>query len=611
MSVAASRKHLVWRGVRESLRFGLPLAWGANRRLCLWMLLSTAGAAVAGPLLVVALGASVSAIQASLEAGTSDAGALNRWIAIAAGLSLLVATTEEVRKYVRRRLEDEVQLRVDSRLIWHIAGLDVATLEDAATQDALNRASLHPGRSVLALLLGIVESVSSGFQALAYLGLLLWIEPVWSLLLVGAALPHVASRWSLSRRNHETIRSRTTARRWGAYYSEILRDHRIVPELKVMRLAPLLARRFEESVATVLKASRRIYRIQAVSHLLSTTVSIAAVLVIVAMVGRGAMSGAITLGSFVAYWTAAWRMRSVIARLSDAVSMLFDGHFELVNVRDVLNLRTKTPAGGRVRNSVQGRIELRHLTFRYPDAAEPTVDDVSAVIEPGECVALVGPNGAGKTTLAKLIARLYEPSGGAVLIDGVDVREWDLAELHRQMSVVFQETARIEATLGENIAFGDWERLLDQPELITPVAERTGFQHIADDLAAGYRTHIGRRFGNVDLSGGQWRQLAVTRALANDPALIILDEPTANLDVYAEERFYRSIRELLRGRTSILISHRFTTLRQADRLLVLNAGRLVEQGSHEELLANNGVYASMYQSFTARLTGSESRPEAA
>jgi ATP-binding cassette subfamily B protein len=601
MAVAASKQHLVWRGIRESLRFGLPLAWGANRTLCLWLLISTAASAIAGPLLVVVLGASVGEIQTALASGTSDAGALTRWIAIAAGLSLLVATTEEVRRYVRRRLEDEVQLRVDSRLIWHVAGLDVATLEDAATQDALNRASIHPGRSVLALLLGIVESASSGFQAVAYLGLLLWIEPVWSLLLVGAALPHVASRWSLSRSNHETIRSRTTARRWGAYYSEILRDHRFVPELKVMRLAPLLARRFEASVTTVLKASRRIYRMQAVAHLLSTAVSIAAVLVIVTMVGRGAMSGAITLGSFVAYWTAAWRMRSVIARLSDAVSTFFDGHFELVNIRDVLNLQAKIPAGGRVRKRVQGRIELCHLTFRYPGAAEPTIDNLSAVIEPGECVALVGPNGAGKTTLAKLIARLYEPSDGAVMIDGVDSRDWDLAELHRQMSVVFQETARIEATLGENIAFGDWERLLDRPELVPTAAGRTGFHHVAEELPDGYRTHIGRRFGNVDLSGGQWRQLAVTRGLANDPALIILDEPTANLDVYAEERFYRSIRELLRGRTSVLISHRFTTLRQADRLLVLNAGRLVEQGSHEELLANNGLYASMFQSFTARL----------
>jgi ATP-binding cassette subfamily B protein len=170
------------------------------------------------------------------------------------------------------------------------------------------------------------------------------------------------------------------------------------------------------------------------------------------------------------------------------------------------------------------------------------------------------------------------------------------------MSVVFQDPARFEATAAENIAFGDWERLLSAPDLVREVARRTGFHDGIEELPEGYATHIGRQFGRVDLSGGQWRQLAVTRGLANNPALIILDEPTANLDAYAEERFFRSIREMLAGRTSILISHRFSTLRLADRLLVLDGGRLVEQGSHEELVRRNGLYASMYRAFSARLT---------
>jgi ATP-binding cassette subfamily B protein len=314
----------------------------------------------------------------------------------------------------------------------------------------------------------------------------------------------------------------------------------------------------------------------------------------------------------VAYWTAAWRMRAVIGHLSDAVSMTLDAHFELVNIREVLSLKPTSPVAGAVRGPLQGRIELRNLTFHYAASDVPAIDDVSAIIEPGECVALVGPNGAGKTTLAKLIARLYEPSRGSVLIDDVDLREWDLTDLHRQISVVFQEPARFEATVAENIAFGDWERLLSAPDLVREVARRTGFHDSVEELPEGYKTHIGRQFGRVDLSGGQWRQLAVTRGLANNPALIILDEPTANLDACAEERFFRSIREMLAGRTSILISHRFSTLRLADRLLVLDGGRLVEQGSHHELVRRNGLYASMYRAFSARVTGdAESRADAA
>ena len=593
-----------WRQFREGLRFGWPLAWHANRRLCIWMISVSAAAAIAGPLLVLVLGASVSEIERSIDnAGSSGTLSLTGWIVLAAGLSLTVATTDELRRYFRRRLEDEIQLGVDSRIISHVAALDLATLEDPSTQDALQRATVHPGQSVLALLLGMIDSVSGAYQTIVFLGFLLWIEPVWSLLLLGAALPQVLTRWYVSRANHVTQRARATANRWGAYYRELLQNHRVAAELKVMRLAPLLAERFAENVSSVMLASRRIYRIRAVTHLASTAVSIASVLVIVAMVGRRAMAQEIELGMFVAFWTAAWRMRSVIGQFSDAASRVLDAHFQLSNIRDVLSLKPAIPGEGGTCEPLKAHIELRNVTFRYPTAVAPAIDDVTAVIRPGECIGLVGPNGAGKTTLAKLIARLYEPSAGAVLMDGVDLRDRDLADLHRRISVVFQEPVRFEATVADNIAFGDWERLLQRPDLVEDVARRTGFHDHVVGLPEGYDTHVGRQFGRVDLSGGQWRQLAVARGLANDPALIVLDEPTANLDAYAEERFFQSIRKLLAGPTSILISHRFSTLRLADRLLVLDGGRLVEQGSHEELLELDGLYASMYRAFSARLHG--------
>lgn len=596
-------RFVAWRHVRDSLRFGLPLAWSSNRRLCIALGVSSLASAVAGPLLVLVLGGAVREIQTALEARTSQSGDLARWIVIAAVLSLSAATADEIRRYVRRRLEDEIQLRVDCRLIWHVAGLNVATLEEPATQDALQRATLNPGHAVLAMLLGLIDAVSNGLQAIVFLVLLLWIEPFWSLLLLGAAVPHLAARWYVSRASHQSIRKRATAKRWGAYYREILQNHRFIPEIKVMRLAPLLAQRFEASVAGVLQSSRMLYRLQAVTHLASTLISIVAVLIILSMVGQRAIEGRIALGAFVAYWTSAWRMRAVTGHLSDAVSMTLDAHYELLNIREVLGLRPTLPVAGAVDQPLQGRIELRDLTFHYPASSVPAIDNVSATIAAGECVALVGLNGAGKTTLAKLIARLYEPARGSVLIDGVDLRDWDLTSLHRQMSVVFQEPVRFEATVAENIAFGDWERLVADPALVQDVARRTGLHECIAALPDGYDTHIGRQFGRVDLSVGQWRQLAVTRGVANNPALIILDEPTANLDAYAEERFFRSIRETLRGRTAILISHRFSTLRLADRLLVIDGGRLVEQGTHDELLQRGGLYASMFHAYSARLAG--------
>jgi ATP-binding cassette subfamily B protein len=321
---------------------------------------------------------------------------------------------------------------------------------------------------------------------------------------------------------------------------------------------------------------------------------------VVRVVGQSAQRGAISVGSFVAFWTAAWRLRAAMTRLSDSLSAVFDAHFAIVQIREFLSLPPRQASGGHVGPDIVGRIELLNASYRYPGAEHAAVDQVSLTIEPGEVIALVGPNGAGKTTLARLITRLYEASSGTVAIDGHDVREWDIDALHRQMSVVFQEPVRFEATAMESVAFGDWERLLDQPERVREIARQTGLDPILSALPRGYHTHLGRNFGDCDLSGGQWRRLAVTQALARDPRVIVLDEPYANLDPVAEEELYQSIARLLKGRTAILISHRFSTLCLADRIIAMDAGRIVEQGTHDELLRLDGLYASLYRTSLAR-----------
>jgi ATP-binding cassette subfamily B protein len=240
-------------------------------------------------------------------------------------------------------------------------------------------------------------------------------------------------------------------------------------------------------------------------------------------------------------------------------------------------------------------INVKNVSFTYPGATEPSLRDISLHIRPGETIALVGENGAGKTTLVKLLARLYEPDTGGIEFNGADLRTLSLGDLHKQIGYVFQDFSRYEATASDNIAYGDWRRMSENREKVKEVARQAGVDTLIRSMPAGYETRLGRVFGEYDLSGGQWQKLAIARAFARDASVLILDEPTASLSIQAEYELFCGFHELSRGRTTILVSHRFSTLSIADRIIVMEKGRIVESGSHQELVALAGLYAKLYR----------------
>jgi ATP-binding cassette subfamily B protein len=244
---------------------------------------------------------------------------------------------------------------------------------------------------------------------------------------------------------------------------------------------------------------------------------------------------------------------------------------------------------------IQHGFEFQDVSFVYPGTSRVVLDGLNLRIEPGERIALIGENGQGKTTLVKLLMRLYDPVSGRILLDGVDLREYNLEDLYSQVGVIFQDFMRYDMTAAENIAVGKIDELHNASE-IGLAAAKSRADAVIRRLPRGYQQMLGRRFdGGVDLSGGEWQKLALARAYLRGAQLLILDEPTASLDARSEHEVFRQFAELTEGKTSLLISHRFSTVRMADRILVLEAGRITEQGNHHQLVARGGRYSEMFE----------------
>jgi len=582
----------------KTLIFATRHTFSAGKGHWLALVVSQVTAALIAPLMAVLAGKLVSSIKEVVATTEPDLSILAPWMFVAIFIALTLAACQVTTQYSTLCLGDRLTLQMQHRVVEHITSLNLELIEDRRIQDVLERAQQSPGKFTLTFMTGVLNIIASAIRIVGLLGVIFYISPLWAGVIALLCIPALVANRTLSHINFNLKRSKTIARRWMRYYASTLTNRETIPSTVTLGLIPLFLHRFKETVLDINQVRKKFYRLRALVTLGMVLIIIGVLTTALIIVAKDVVAGTVSIAKFTAFWVAAWRMQVAISNLGKSFFNVSESEFNLFNIRELFGIRsTLPPAGSTPLKTPCGKIELRDLSFTYGGTEHPVLQNISLTIHQGETVAIVGANGSGKTTLAKLISQLYTPTHGEILIDELPAKNYDRNALYQATSFVTQNPIQFEASLKENIAFGDWERLKNNPAIIEELAEKTQIDLMIQHMPEGYDTLLGRMFGQYDISGGQRQKLAFTRALACDPSIIILDEPTASLDIHTEFDLYSNIRKMVHGKTTILISHRFSTVRMADRIFVLNEGTLVESGNHQELIEKNGTYAVMYNMY--------------
>ena len=587
-------------GVFRYSAVAMRIVWDTSAPLMIAMALTTlivgllpAAIASVGGLFVDAVAGALGSAGAAAEVARSEA---LTFVYIEVGLVLLMTAAQQANTVCQTVLRVLLGNKINVMILEKALTLELAHFEDAEYYDKLVRARREASSRPLSLVTKTFDLLRNVISLIAIGVFLFQFSPYAVLLLSLAGVPAFIAEAKFSGEAFRVNKRRSAERRMQIYLEMVLTREDGVKEVKLLQLGKIFLQRYVDIFLAIYKEDRSLVLRRGVWGYGLGIIASGAFYFAYGWVGFAAIAGAITIGQMTMY-IAQFRLgQSAVTSSLTSVNGMYEDNLYLSNLTEYLEHEVPEQSGNlHAGPRPEDGIRFENVSFFYPGSDVPALDNVSLHITPGESLAIVGENGSGKTTLIKLLTRLYMPTQGQILLEGLPLQDWDIDTLRRKIGVIFQDFARYQLIVGENIGIGDSDNLDSENEI--EIAAKKGMaDEFVRDLPSGYKTQLGTWFKDgKELSGGQWQKVALSRAFMRSKAdILILDEPTAAIDAKAEADIFAHFAELTANRISIIISHRFSTVRRADHIIVLEKSKIMEQGSHEELLELGGQYATLF-----------------
>lgn len=585
---------------RQAMR-ALGLVWQTSPALFLGLVVATL---VAGVLPAVAawlgkqiVDAVVAAMTLHTQQGQAPVWPVLRYVLMEAGVLALLAGAQRALSIQQSLLRVQLGQKVNVLILEKAQTLSLLQFEDSDFYDKLVRVRRDASTRPLALIMKSLGLVQNSISLVTFAALLIHFSPWALVILVVGALPVFLAEARFSGDAFRLFSRRAPESRQQNYIETLLTNEAHIKEVKLFGFGPILLARYRETFERLYSEDRRLTLRRDGWGFLLGLLGTAAFYGAYAWVVLDTVNGSITLGQMTMYLALFKQGQTAISNSLSAISGLYEDGLYLTNLCEYLEQPVVRATGTATQGAMPGDgLRCEGLSFRYPGGKADALSGIDLHVAPGQSLAIVGENGSGKTTLIKLLTRLYRPTQGRVLLDGTDVQDWDESALHRRIGVIFQDFIRYQMTVGENLGVGDVQAFDDPARWAWAARQGTAAEFI-ERMEKGYATQLGRWFaGGQELSGGQWQKIALSRAYMRGQAdILILDEPTAALDAGAEAAVFEHFRVHAQARMTLLISHRFSSVRNADHIIVMEQGRIVERGNHAQLMQHQGRYARLFE----------------
>lgn len=527
------------------------------------------------------------------------------WLVFQFGYIFLNSLVGSINNVLSRIYGELVVNHIKVKIMKKAKDTDVGSFDMPEFYEKLENANMEAGMRPIQILNAVFSIFSTTISLVSFIIILCNVNKIAPIIIILTAIPTAVLTFIYRQKNFLYIRHRSKDRRQLSYYSSIITDKDMAKEIRILGLSDTFIDRYSRTFKKYFKGLKKLFVSEGLWQIGLTLVNCIVNCFLFYTIAKGVAAGTTQLGDYSLYTGALNSISTSVSSFITTTATIYEGTLFINNMiafmgekKKIVPITDKPVAPER---HVGHRIEFKNVSFRYPGTKRDVIKNVSFEINAGESVVLVGLNGAGKTTLIKLLTRLYDPTEGVILLDGRDIREYDVDLLYRMFGIVFQDFGRYAVNVTENISFGELDKTVDIGN-IKSAAEQSSANEFIDKLPMKYDTPLMRIFEDdgIELSTGQWQKLAVARAFYSDSDILILDEPTAALDAIAEQEIYSQFDKLRKDKTTIFVSHRLSSATVASKIIVLEYGKLIEMGNHKELMAKKGRYYELFSTQASR-----------